>query len=316
MVKLQKHTTTWCSMILGCWYTVTTLFAYEIRRFLTYCNYMEFVYRRTFGRAPDYITPRTFNEKLGWMRLYDHNPLYTILADKIAVRGYVRERVGEEVLIPCYGVWKTAAEIPFDALPDCFVLKCNHECGFVILCRDRVKIDQRFVRAQLATRLRMNYYYQCREFHYRDIPRSIMAEKLLLGDNGEEPIDYKIHCFGGVPQYIYVVKDRHRRLVYGYYSPNWELLPFSIPGYVTAEVLPRPSQLESMLEIAISLSRGLYYCRVDLYAVQEKVYFGEMTLISGAGLMVFYPDSYDLYWGERLILPGNKVQPTKATRSF
>jgi hypothetical protein len=304
---MQKLTNTWCSVIRGWWYTVTTLVAYEIRRFLTYHGYVKLAYRRHFGCAPDYINPRTFNEELGWMRLYDHNPLYTILADKIAVRDYVRERVGDEVLIPCYGVWNKAADIQFDILPNSFVLKCNHECGFVVLCRDRANIDQRFVRAQLATRLRMNYYYHAREWPYRNIPPRIIAEKLLTDDHGGEPIDYKFHCFGGVPRYIYVVKDRNSRTVCGYYSPIWELMPFSIPGHDTTEVFPRPSQLESMLDIAASLSRGLYYCRVDLYAVQEKVYFGEMTLISGAGLIVFSPDSYDLYWGERLFLPDSKV---------
>jgi hypothetical protein len=298
-------------MIHGWWYSVTTLAAYEIRRFLTYHGYVEFVYRWKFGRAPDYITPRTFNEKLGWMRLYDHNPLYTILADKIAVRDYVRERVGEEVLIPCYGVWKTAAEIPFDTLPDRFVLKCNHECGFVVLCRDRATIDQRFVRTQLATRLRMNYYYHSREWPYRDIPPLIMAEKLLLDDQGGEPIDYKFHCFAGVPQYIYVVKDRHSRPVCGYYSPDWELFPFTVLGHGATGDFPRPSQLERMLDIAVALSRGLYYCRVDLYAVQENVYFGEMTLVSGAGLMVFSPESYDLHWGKRLFLPATKYSPIR-----
>ena len=306
MVKMQKPVTVLYSVIRGWQYTVKTLIAYWIRRFLISNGNLELIYRREFGRAPHYIIPHTFNEKLGWMRLYDHNPLYTILADKIAVRNYVRERVGEDVLIPCYGIWNKAVEIPFENLPNRFVLKCNHESGFVVFCRDQATFDHRFVRAQLATRLRINFYYRYLEWPYRDILPRIMAEELLMDEHGEEPIDYKFHCFSGVPQYIHAVKDRHSRPVHGCYSPDWELLPFNV-GQASPKVLPRPNQLEQMLKIAVSLSRSLYYCRVDLYAVQEKVYFGEMTLIPGAGLNAFSPDSYDLYWGERLTLPDNKV---------
>lgn len=269
---------------------------------------MTWAYRWKFGRTPDYTTPRTMNEKLGWMRLYDRNPLYTRLADKIAVRDYVRERVGDAILIPCYGIWNKAEDIPFAELPDRFVLKCNHECGFVVLCRDRATLDQQYVRAQLATRLRMNYYDHCREWPYRNIQPRIMAEKLLQNSDGSEPMDYKFHCFGGVPQYIYVVKDRHSHPVCGYYSPDWKLFPFSVSGDGPMGSFPPPTQLERMLNIARTLSRGLYYCRVDLYEVQGKIYFGEITLVSGAGLMAFSPESYDLYWGERLMLPNNKMQ--------
>jgi len=269
---------------------------------------MKFIYRWKFGCAPDYTTPRTLNEKLGWMRLYDHNPLYTLLADKIAVRNYVRERVGDEILIPCYGIWNKAEDVQFAQLPDRFVLKCNHECGFVILCRDLTSLDQHYVRAQLATRLRMNYYHHSREWPYRNIKPRILAEKLLQNSDGSEPIDYKFHCFGGVPKFIYVVKDRHSNPVCGYYSPDWKFFPFSLTGGSPIGRFPQPTQLERMLNIARTLSSGLYYCRVDLYEVQGKVYFGEITLISGGGLMVFSPKSYDLYWGERLILPNNKVQ--------
>jgi hypothetical protein len=308
MTKMKRLTTTWFSMMRSWLYTVTTLIVYYIRRFLICHGYVEFVYRIKFGRAPNYITPQTFNEKLGWMRRYDDNPLYTILADKIAVRNYVRDRVGQDVLIPCYGIWKTAAEIPFETLPGRFVLKCNHESGFVVLCRDKAMLDQRFVRSQLATRLRMNYYYFWGERLYRNIPPQIMAEELLMDEHGKEPIDYKFHCFNGVPQYIYAVKDRHSKFVGGFYSPLWELLPFNA-SHTPPKILPRPNQLQQMLDIAGSLSRGLYYCRVDLYAVQEKVYFGEITILSGAGLYVFSPDIYDFYWGKRLILPDNKLQP-------
>jgi hypothetical protein len=293
------------SAIRGWRYTVKKITAYWVRRFLNCCGYAEYVYRRKFGHAPDYINPRTFNEKIGWIMRYDHNPLYTKLADKITVRDYVRERVGENVLVPCYGVWNKASDIRFETLPDRFVLKCNHESGFVVLCRNKTELDQCYVRYQLAARLRMNYYYQWREWHYRDIPPRIMAEKLLMDDDGREPVDYKFHCFNGVLRFIYTVKDRHSSPVKRFYSPAWELLPFD-SGDSRQEFIPRPQKLQYMLDTAAQLSRGLYYCRVDLYAVENHVYFNEMTLTPAAGMLIFLPDSYDLYWGERIILPAKK----------
>lgn len=293
------------SLTHGWRYAVETLYDHEKRRFFSSHDYMEKAFRRRFGRDPDYHNPQTFSEKLCWIKIYDRNPLYRVLADKIAVRDYVRGRAGEEVLIPCYGVWDRASDVPFDDFPERFVLKCNHESGFVIICRDKSAFDFRFARRQLAVHLCMNYYYKHREWHYRDIRPRIMAEKLLTESRDEEPVDYKIHCFKGVPQFIYVIKNRHSRPRYGFYSLSWELLPFNVNNVPTAS-FPRPKELEKILNVAEALSQGLTYCRVDLYAVGGKVYFGEITLIPGAGMIFFTPDSYNTYWGERLILPINQ----------
>lgn len=305
-MRKQNRSNILRSVTHGWWYSIKTLFIYQKRRFFSLRkDYTKNVYIKKFGRVPDFSKPCTFSEKLCWIKLYDHNPLYTILADKIAVRNYVRERIGEQVLIPCYGVWDKAADISYSTLPDKFVLKCNHESGFVIICRDKATFDFQFARYQLATHLRMNYYYIHKEWHYRDIPPRIIAEKLLMDDNKEDPVNYKIHCFNGVPQFIYVVKNKQGRAAYGFYSPAWNFLPFNIDN-VPTEMFSRPKQLENMLNIAVSLSRGLTYCRVDLYALQDCVYFGEITLIPGAGMLSFFPESYDLYWGQRLILPTAK----------
>jgi len=276
---------------------------YGIRCFTSHRGHYEFHYRRKFGRAPDLNNPSTLTEKLGWMRLHDRNPLYTKLADKSAVRDYVRERVGEEALIPCYGEYETARKIPFHALPDSFVLKCSHESGFVVICRDKSRLDQRFVRMQMATRLRMNYYYRHLEWPYLNIRPRILAEKLLTEQDGGEPTDYKFHCFDGEPQWIYCVKNRHTKPAYGHYTVDWKPAPFITNGQSASEPIPRPAQLDLMLDTAKTLSRGLNYCRVDLYDTPDQVYFGEMTIIPGAGLLVFEPESYDLFFGERLALP-------------
>jgi len=292
----------WLSKLRGWGYSVITLADYALRREALQHGWYERAYRRKLGRAPDQAHPRAMSEKIGWLRLHDHHPLYTRLSDKLAVRDYVRERVGEEALIPLYGSWERAEDIPFDDLPERFAMKCNHESGFVILCRDRDALDRHYVRAQLATRLRMNHYYRYHEWPYLDIRPRVMAEKLLEDDEGGEPMDYKFQCFNGELQYIFVMKGRHSHPACGFYTSNWEQIPFTWSGYPITP-FPRPPQLERMLEIADVLARGLPCSRVDLYAVEGKVYVGEMTLLPCAGLLVFEPDSYDFHWGERLRLP-------------
>lgn len=291
------------SQLRGWCYMIRKLTRYQMRKMPRIYDYYDYSFRRRLGRSPDYENPQTLTDKLAWLRRYDHDPLYTTLTDKVAVRDWVRERVGDDVLVPCYGVWDRAADIDFSSLPRSFVLKCNHESKFVVICEDKEQLDELYVRAQLATRLKMNYYYRHREFHYRDIKPRIVAEKLLREDSGGEPIDYKFHCFNGVPQYISVIKDRHAATTRASYSLDWELLPFVADAPLPGEQIPRPAQLERMGEIADILAEGLTYCRVDLYAVENKVYFGELTVLSSAGQMIYNPESYDLYWGERLILP-------------
>lgn len=280
---------------------VSKLTTYHIRRIALRQGYYERKFCRKVGHPPDYDNPRTFTEKLAWMRLHDRNPLYPTLVDKIAVRDYVRERVGEDILVPCYGVWDRPEDIDFDSLPKSFVLKCNHESGFVIICKDKDELDRTYVRAQLATRLKMNFYYRFHEWPYKHVKPRILAEELLVDENGAEPHDYKTHCFGGQPGYTAVFIGRHTAPKRGYYSPDWERMPFTGTTDPLRDV-PRPPQLERMQEIIRALAEGLRYCRVDLYVLTDRIYFGEITLFPGAGLLKYDPSSYDLYWGERVQL--------------
>lgn len=278
------------------------LVGYRVRQIRLRFGHYDRKFLKKTGRLPNYKNPQTLTDKIAWMRLYDLNPLYPTLVDKIAVRDYVHERVGEDVLIPCYGVWDRPGDIDFDSLPKSFVLKCNHESGFVIICRDKDKLDKTYARIQLATRLKMSFYYRYHEWPYRHVKPRIIAEELLTDENDGEPMDYKTHCFGGEPGYIAVFIDRHGSPARGYYSADWERLHFTGTTDPVRE-LPRPPQLERMMEIARALAKGLHYCRVDMYAVKDKVYFGEMTLFPGAGLLKFKPDSYDRHWGSMLKLP-------------
>jgi len=285
------------------WYPVRKLPDYHIRRIASACGHIERTYHRKFGRKPEFSAPRTFNEKLGWIKRHFYDPVYTRMADKVAVRDFVRERAGEDLLVPCYGVWDRADDIPFAALPEAFVLKCNHESGFAIICREKSRLDIHLARAMLKTRLKMNYYYRFLEWPYRDITPRIIAEELLRDGGGREPMEYKISCFNGEPRFILAEQFNRHRYLRCFYSPSWEQTPFTIRIPNTVDSLPRPVNLQRMLETAAALARDLLYCRVDLFSVDDRLYFNEMTIFPSAGLGPFLPESYDLYWGEQLVLP-------------
>lgn len=291
------------STLRGYCYMISRLNKHWMQRVRLRLGGYDRAYKRKFGHYPNYDDPKALTEKLAWMRQYDRNPLYTQLVDKVAVRDYVRERVGDDILIPLYGVWDDARDIDFESLPDSFVLKCNHESGFVIICPDKANLDTVYARAQLATRLKMNHYYRHGEWPYLNVKPRIMAEKLLVSGDGGEPVDYKIHCFNGEPHYIFTMKDRHSQPLRGNYSLDWKLLPYTADAELPTEPLPKPPQLGRLVEIAAELSRGLPYCRVDLYEAEGKVYFGEITLIINAGLLRFNPISYDRILGDMLQLP-------------
>lgn len=306
---MNEQARTWRlgSELRGRWYMVSKLTDNWFRGRMLNSGQYERKFFRRLGCMPNYDNPQTLPDKLAWMRLYDHNPTYIQLVDKIAVRDYVRERVGDDVLLPHYGVWDRAGDIDFDSLPDSFVLKCNHESGFVILCPDKSQLDKTFARLQLATRLRMNYYHRFGEWAYQFVKPRVIAEKLLTGEDGGEPLDYKIHCFEGVPHFVWAIKNRHSDRVAANYTPDWERLPFHGKSAPLPGNLPRPATLEQMLEMAKALSKGLPYCRVDLYSVEDRVYFGEMTIIHGAGLIGYTPEEWNLRWGKCLTLPPKRV---------
>ncbi len=259
-------------------------------------------FRHKTGHFPNYKNPKAFSEKLAWMRLYDRNPLYVTLVDKVAVREYVRERVGEDVLIPLYGTWANAKDIDFAALPRRFVLKCSHDSGFVVICKNKEQLDISYVRAQLAARLKMNHYYRHHEWPYLHVEPRVICEELLMGENEGPPSECSIHCFGGEIGYILKTVGRHSDSLRGYYSRDWEKLPFDqANGPITD--FPRPPYLERLLQMARALAKGLRYGRVDFYEARGKLYFSEIDLCPRAGLIRYIPSSYDRYWGDRLPLP-------------
>lgn len=271
--------------------------------------YIKIKYKFSMGYWPDLKNPKTFNEKLQWLKLHDRNPLYTTLVDKYAVRQYIADKIGEEYLIPLVGgPWKNAEEIDFDALPERFVLKCNHDSGGVIVCKDKSKLDVEAAKRKLNKRIGVNYYYANREWPYKNVEPCIIAEQYMEDESGELK-DYKVFCFDGKAEMMFIASDRNEldcETKFDFFDMNFRHLPF-VNGHPNASILPEcPTGLQEMKLLAESLSQGLPHTRVDFYSVAGRVYFGEVTLYHWSGMMPYDPPAWDKQIGDWLKLPGDE----------
>ena len=254
-------------------------------------------YQEIFGRPLNWENPQTFNEKIHVSKVYMPTPEKTRLADKVAVREWIAEKIGSEYSIPLLGVYDSFDEIDFDALPEQFVIKCNHDCGSVTLVKDKSKVDRKALKRKYDYRLMMNWAWQGWEMQYRNIPPKIVIEQFI--DNAAVN-DYRFYCFGGKPYFCAVdfYNANHDRNARNIYSMNWELQPFILwyPNY-TGKVLC-PDNFDTMKAIAQKLAEGIQQVRVDLYSAGSKVYFGEMTFTHAGGFQTFTPDEWDYKLGE------------------
>lgn len=266
--------------------------------------YCAFEYRHHLNRKLNLKSPRTFNEKIQWLKLYDHNPIYPRLVDKYEVRQYVRDMVGEKYLVPLIGMYNTVEKIPFDELPAEYVLKCTHDSGIAIIKNKSCKLSVEEIKQLLKKGLKRKYYYEHREWPYKFIKPRIICEKYLVDESGFELKDYKIHCFNGHPKLIQVDFGRftnHRRNLY---DTEWNYIDASIlyPNDPSTEI-KRPDKLQEMLEIASVLSNSFPYVRVDLYVIKDQIYFGELTFHHGAGYEKFRPEELELQMGGWIRIP-------------
>ena len=264
--------------------------------------YLSLMFRSQMGYWMDWKHPKTFNEKLQWLKIHNRNPLYTKLVDKYEVRKYIAEKIGEEYLIPLLGVWTCPEEIDFDKLPDQFVLKCTHDSGSVIICKNKKTFDFAGAKKKLVANLSKNFYYTAREWPYKNVKPRIIAEKYMEDPSGELR-DFKFFCFNGAIKYIQVDYDRFKNHHRNIYNTRWEQQPFSIQ-YPQKKVvsIKAPQGINEMIEISQILSRGIPHVRVDLYNVSGKIFFGELTFYHGAGFEQFSPNIWDLRTGTSLII--------------
>lgn len=251
--------------------------------------------------------PKTFNEKLQWLKIHDRKPKYTMMVDKYAVREYVADTIGDEFLVPLLGVWNTPDEIDFNELPNQFVLKCNHNSGTgMYICRSKAGFLINNVKEGLRKGLKENFYWQSREWPYKNVPRKIIAEQFL----GENITDYRLYCFNGLPQYIYVYENNSMEGA-GKPEPthctildmNWMKAPFHQKSKPNETVPEKPATFDVMRTCAAKLARGVPFLRVDFYYVNGAVYIGELTLYPGGGFSPFYPKEWDEKLGNMLKIP-------------
>ncbi len=253
------------------------------------------------GKRLNIDAPKTFNEKIQWLKLYDSTPLKTKLADKVAVREWVSRKIGRQYLIPCFGVWNSFEEIDFDLLPEQFVLKTNHGCGWNVIVKNRRDFDKEDAGKKFGEWMGTNYAWYGLEPHYKNIPPKIYAEKYL--ENEGELYDYKFLCFHGKVQYVWVITDRDTKMRLTIFDSEWNKQNFSA-GWPQSEAdIPKPDFFNEMKLTAQKLSEGFPFVRVDLYNVEGKIYFGEMTFTSGNGKYQFEPEEYDVILGEMIHLP-------------
>ena len=270
-------------------------------------TYLKVKYWLVTGKKLDLKTPKTFSEKLQWLKLYDRRPEYTIMVDKVKAKDFVSSVLGDEYIIPTLGVWDDPDKIDFEALPDKFVLKCNHNSGLgMYICKDKDEMDVERVKAGLRQGLKHNYFLFGREWPYKDVPRRILAEQYIDPVPGMKDLpDYKFFCFNGEPKYCQVISGRGTKMCIDFFDYEWRHQPFHEPhNYPFADIEPeKPRNLEKMWQAAARLAEGKPFSRIDFYDVADKVYFGEITFFPTSGMGGFDPDDWDTKFGEWITLP-------------
>lgn len=279
--------------------------------FLNDKTYLKAMFKLQMGYPLNLKSPKTFSEKLQWLKLYDRKPEYTTMVDKYAVKNYVAKKIGEQYIIPTLGVWDSAKDIDFDALPQQFVLKCTHDSGTVVICRDKDKLDKQATIKQLNKWLKRNYYRKWREWPYKNVPPRIIAEK-YMEDNSQKPDvkkdlpDYKFFCFNGEPKYCQVITGRNDKMCIDFFDKDWYHQPFHEPqNYPFADIEPqKPNNYEQMWNAARELAKDKDFSRIDFYQIQDNVYFGEITFYPTSGFGGFSPENYDEILGKMITFTG------------
>jgi len=272
-------------------------------------EYLRKLFKAKLGRELNLENPKSFNEKLQWLKLYDRNPLYVITSDKYAAREYVKNKIGEEHLVPLLGVWDRPEDIDFEKLPKQFVLKCNHNSGLgMCICTDKSKLDFEKIKSKLCDGLNEDYYIRCREWQYRDIKRKVICEKFMKDEKTESLLNYKIYCFNGEPKVFHMSSDIGADSAsLSFLDTEWNPLPFCRTDYPPFKVLPeKPENIDELLQTARTLAQDFPFVRVDLYVVNGQVYFSELTLDPCGGFSPFSPVEWDYKLGDWLKLPETK----------
>lgn len=266
--------------------------------------YLKMLYKHRIGKKLNLNNPQTFNEKLQWLKLHDHNPEYTTMVDKYEVKKYVSEKIGEQYIIPLLGVWKHFDDIDFDLLPNQFVLKCTHDSGGIVIIKDKCNFNREMSKKKIENSLKSNFYLRGREWPYKNVQPQIIAEQYIEDYETNELRDYKFFCFNGKVEFFKIDFNRFINHQANYYDINGEILPFGeqvCPPNLKKK-LSMPYNLKQMIALAEELSREIPFIRVDFYEVQKKIFFGELTLYPASGFGKFIPDNFDMELGRKIVI--------------
>lgn len=266
-------------------------------------EFLNKAYRVHLGKELDLENPQTFNEKLQWLKLYDRNPEYTRMVDKYEAKKYVAEKLGEEYIIPTLGVWNKFEDIDLDELPEQFVLKCTHDSGGLVICLDKKSLDVEAARKKINACLKVNYYWKWREWPYKDVKPRIIAEPYMEDSRDKGLIgltDYKFFCFNGEPKFLFISRGikKHEIRRISFLTLDWEFAPYKRTDYSGFLELPdKPKGFDDMIACARILSAGCDFLRVDMYEIEDKIYFSELTFSPCGGFMPFEPKEWDEIMG-------------------
>ena len=265
-------------------------------------QYIKLMYWSQFGKLPDLENPKTFNEKIQWLKLHDRKDIYTTMVDKCEGKKYVENIVGSEYIIPTLGVWDSFDEIDFDLLPTQFVLKTTHDSGGVVIVKDKSKLDLKNIKDKLNKSMKRNYYYIGREYAYKNIKPRLIAEQYLTEETYEVVDNWKFYCVDGEVKLYYVsIGGGHTDACrISYFDLDNKMIPVrsnQFPNFKPEE-LSIPKGFDKMKELASILSKGMKFLRVDFYYVNNHIYVGELTLYPYSGFEPYIPASYDLEWGK------------------
>jgi hypothetical protein len=268
-------------------------------------TFLKIKYGLRVGQKLNLGDPKTFNEKLQWLKLYDRKPKYTSMVDKFAVRKHIAKTIGEEYLIPLLGVYNGYSEIDFDSLPNEFVLKPSHTSGNVFICKNRSKIDHLKLKNEINEWLNREYYWIHREWPYKNIKPRIICEKYMVDESGKELKDYKFMCFNGEPRIIQVMSERKNgQYLINHFDLEWNEIDISRKTLKKNPRIPaKPKNLGRMTEISKILSKDMPFVRIDLYETKEGLYFGEITFFPVSGFMDFLYEKHDHLLGSWITLP-------------
>lgn len=284
----------------------------SILKRMTWCPdilYLRMRYYLENGKKLHLSNPVTFQEKIQWLKINRRKPEFTTMVDKYAAKDYVASKISSEYIIPTLGVWNSFDEIDFNILPDSFVLKTTHGGGNggVVICRTKKTFNKDEARKKINASLQECIYDALREWPYKNVPRRIIAEELITDSVKNDLTDYKVFCFNGVPRYVQVIQDRNTNETIDFYDTEWNHQEFYglNPVYGTeikpaVNAIPKPNNLDKMLDIAKTLSKGTEFLRVDLYNVNGKIYFGELTFFPASGFGTFTPAAWNIKLGNMI----------------